>query len=152
MSCTTTIRTARDSDLLDLASLLEELFYIEEDFTVDRDRQLRGLDLMLHNPQGRVLVAEADGTVVGMCTGQLLISTSEGGPAVMVEDVVVRRGWRNKGVGAELMTAITQWAQEQGATRLQLLADRNNTPAFAFYNRLGWKHTRLVCMRSMLES
>lgn len=151
MADTITIRTACSEDLHALASLLEELFYIEEDFSVDRERQLTGLNLMLHNTQGCVLVAVADGTVVGMCTGQLLISTAEGGPAVMVEDVVVRRGWRNKGLGSKLMAAVAAWAQEHGATRLQLLADRNNTPAFAFYARLGWKQTRLVCMRSMLE-
>ena len=36
-----------------------------------------------------VLVAEYNKKVVGMCTGQLLVSTAEGGFKVIVEDVVV---------------------------------------------------------------
>ena len=76
-----------------------------------------------------------------MCTGQLVISTAEGGPAVLVEDMVVDPAHRRRGVGRSLMTAMARWAAEQGATRLQLLADKNNPPALAFYERVGWQPT-----------
>lgn len=45
--------------------------------------------MLIANQWATVLVAETSGKVVGMATGQLTISTAEGGPALLVEDVVV---------------------------------------------------------------
>ena len=141
------IRPATSGDLEDLAGLLGELFSLEADFTPDRAKQVRGLELLLSREDARLLAAEAGGRIMGMCSGQMVISTAEGGPAVLVEDVVVARDWRGQGVGASLLEAVGHWALEQGATRMQLLADRNNTPALDFYGHLGWRTTRLVCLR-----
>ena len=145
---TAAIRSADREDLGSLTALLETLFSLEEDFVVDGGRQRRGLELLLESDRGRLLVAEADGAVVGMCSGQLTISTAEGGPAVLVEDVVVREDWRGRGIGARLMDAVADWAMERGATRLQLLADRNNASALDFYTHLGWSATQLICLRN----
>lgn len=147
-----TVRPAMPSDIGSLADLLETLFSIEEDFTLDRSRQESGLEMMLNNGRGRILVAEtAAGTVVGMCSGQLTVSTAEGGPAVLIEDVVVHEDWRGQGVGARLMDSITGWARENEVGRLQLLADRNNVPALDFYKGLGWETTQLVCLRNRID-
>ncbi len=142
------IRPATTSDVPVLVQLLGDLFSIEADFTPDADAQRVGLALMLADPRRRmVLVAERAGAVVGMVTGQLLVSTAEGGHSVLVEDMVVERTLRGHGIGRKLLDAIEAWATERGATRLQLLADRENGPALAFYDRAGWGATRLVCMR-----
>ncbi|NIA04748.1 MAG: GNAT family N-acetyltransferase [Proteobacteria bacterium] len=141
------IRQAQAADLADLTALLQVLFGIEEDFSFDEARQRQGLMLMLENEQGVVLAAENSGKVVGMCTGQLLISTAEGGPAVLVEDVVVLPAWQDRGVGRLLMRAIAEWAASKNAVRLQLLADRNNKAALTFYDKIGWQMTDLICLR-----
>jgi ribosomal protein S18 acetylase RimI-like enzyme len=145
------IRPAQLEDLAALSSLLEELFSIEEDFRFDEKKQRQGLEQMLDNQSGIVLAAEADGEVAGMCTGQLLVSTAEGGPSVLVEDVVVENPWRSRGVGKKLVQSVCQWAREQGATRIQLLADQTNLPALAFYEHLGWQRTQLVCLRKRMS-
>ena len=145
------VRLATSADIESLADLLETLFSIEEDFVVDRDNQRRGLEMMLNNGRGCVLAAQAaDGTVVGMCTGQLTISTAEGGPAVLIEDVVVREDRRGQGIGARLMDAMAEWARGNEAGRLQLLADSGNEPALGFYEHLGWETTQLICLRNRL--
>jgi len=102
---------------------------------------------VLDNDRGGILVAEEAGQVVGMCTGQVVISTAEGGPAVLVEDMVVDSAHRGRGIGRALMAAMAGWGLEQGATRLQLLADKNNFPALSFYQRIGWRMTALICLR-----
>ena len=146
------VRAARVSDLDDLVGLLQELFSIEADFTPDPERQRRGLALLLDgSPDRRVFVAEADGRVVGMATVQALVSTAEGGFVGLVEDVVVARGERGRGVGRRLLAALEAWARERGLTRLQLLADRENAPALRFYGRCGWAPTRLGCLRRTLS-
>ncbi len=146
-----TVRSATHKDLDGLISLLASLFSIEEDFLVDEEKQRRGLEMMLNNGRGRILTAAtADGTVVGMCSGQLTVSTVEGGPAVLIEDVVVHEDWRGQGIGARLMDGISTWAAENEAVRLQLLADIENIPALDFYKHLGWQQTQLTCLRKRL--
>ena len=145
------IRTAEPADLNSLVSLLAALFAIEEDFVFDEPRQRQGLALMLENERGRVLVAEAAGRVIGMCSGQLLVSTAQGGLSLLVEDVVVDEQWRGRGMGRLLMAAISDWARAKKVSRLQLLADRNNVPALDFYPSLGWQTTDLICLRTFLQ-
>jgi GNAT superfamily N-acetyltransferase len=142
------IRPATEADLPALVRLLGILFSIEADFRPDPERQLVGLGLLLADPRRcAVLVAERGGEVIGMVTAQLVVSTAEGGPSALVEDLVVEETARGGGVGAALAREIERWATERGATRLQLLADRANAPALAFYARMGWQGTRLVALR-----
>jgi GNAT superfamily N-acetyltransferase len=45
------------------------------------------------------------------------------------------------------MAGIEDWALERGANRLQLLADRTNADALGFYAGIGWRTTRMICLR-----
>ena len=96
-----TIRPAEQNDLDAMVSLLQALFAIEDDFTPDPERQWRGLAYLLDGcgKHRGVLVAEAAGQVIAMATVQILISTAQGGPVGLVEDVVVREDCRGHGVG-----------------------------------------------------
>jgi GNAT superfamily N-acetyltransferase len=144
---TVRVRPAIAADLPGLVELLQVLFSIEADFQLDPERQRRGLAAMLSHPDQRVvLLAEAEGQVVGMATGQLVISTAEGGAACLVEDVVVAAAWRGHGIGGWLLDQLACWARKRGATRLQLVADRENDAALRFYDRRGWRRTRLVAL------
>ena len=143
-----TIRPAVPSDSDTLTSLLKILFSIEEDFIFNETLQRRGVKLMLGNEQTHVLVAEINAQVVGMCSGQMTVSTAEGGPALLVEDVIVQEDCRGQGFGRRLMEEVAGWGKKKGALRLQLLADRNNASALDFYKRLGWQITELICLRN----
>jgi ribosomal protein S18 acetylase RimI-like enzyme len=147
MQSPVTIRRARPEDVDGLTGVLAILFGIEEDFTSNETRQRNGLMLLLESTNCCVLVAEADNRVIGMCTGQLTVSTAEGGPALLVEDVVVEEAWRGKGIATNLLETLAEWAADRGAYRMQLLADCNNYGALRFYDRLGWQRTQLICLR-----
>jgi GNAT superfamily N-acetyltransferase len=141
------VRPATEADLPCLVDLLQVLFAMEGDFRLDPERQRRGLAAMLADGERRaVFVAEGDGLVVGMATGQLVISTAEGGAACIVEDVVVASNWRGHGLGGWLLDRVSGWARQRGASRLQLVADRENDAALRFYDRRGWRRTRLVAL------
>ena len=142
------VRPARPEDVDALVALLGDLFSIEADFHPDPDRQRRGLALLLDDrARAIVLVAERGRRVVGMVTAQLVISTAEGAPSAWVEDLIVDAAERGRGAGRALLEELERRARALGATRLQLLADRGNARALAFYARLGWVGTRLVCLR-----
>ncbi|HVI96577.1 MAG TPA: GNAT family N-acetyltransferase [Anaeromyxobacter sp.] len=142
------VRPARPEDVDALVALLGDLFSIEADFHPDPERQRRGLALLLDDrARAIVLVAERDRRVVGLVTAQLVISTAEGAPSAWVEDMIVDAAERGRGAGRALLEELERRAAALGATRLQLLADRENGPALGFYARLGWAPTRLVCLR-----
>jgi GNAT superfamily N-acetyltransferase len=147
-----TIRPARPGDIPHMAGLLEDLFTLEADFTPDVDKQVHGLSALVADPSGRsvIMVAEAAGIVVGMATVQTLVSTAEGGRVGLVEDVIVDREHRGKGIGARLLDAVEEWSRRKGLKRLQLLADRENSSALDFYGRNGWKTTNLIAYRRLL--
>jgi len=146
-----TITSASVADIPDLIDLLAVLFSIEQDFSPDTDKQRRGLAALLDLPTGHIAIArDRSLRAVGMATAQLVISTAEGAPSAWVEDVVVRKDWRGQGLGRALLDAVLAWARTQGAVRAQLLADLDNAPALAFYDRVGWQPTRLGARRRML--
>jgi ribosomal protein S18 acetylase RimI-like enzyme len=147
------IERARSADIPALIELLAALFTIESDFIPDRARQRRGLELLLAQPDDRavLLVARSNGGVVaGMASAQLVISTAEGAPSAWIEDVVVQKSLRGRGIARLLLQELLAWAQRHGATRAQLLADKANTPALDFYRRIGWQPTQLSAWRRLL--
>jgi GNAT superfamily N-acetyltransferase len=147
-----TIAPASEADIPELIDLLAVLFAIEQDFSPDPDKQRRGLAALLASPTGHIAIArDTSSRAVGMATAQLVISTAEGAPSAWVEDVVVREDFRGKGLGRALLDAVLAWARSQGALRAQLLADLDNAPALAFYDRVGWQPTRLGAWRRMLD-
>ena len=149
---TSSIRPAQPADLEQLLVLLRLLFSIEKDFDFNVVRQRRGLEMMLAHDGAIIMVVESEKKVIGVASGQLTISTAVGGPALLVEDVVVDEAFRGQGFGKSLLEALAMWARNRKIERMQLLADRNNVAAGKFYNALGWQETDLTCRRRSLSS
>jgi GNAT superfamily N-acetyltransferase len=142
------IRAATRTDIPAMVELLGELFSIESDFTPEAAKQQGGLELLLaRGDKACLLVAEDSSRVVGMISAQMLVSTAEGAEVALLEDLVVTEPVRKRGVGRQLLAAMEQWCLERGLTRMQLLADRHNTPALDFYRRERWVETQLMAWR-----
>jgi ribosomal protein S18 acetylase RimI-like enzyme len=143
------IRKGHMQDIPSLVELLRELFTIEKDFEFDQVKQKAGLKMFLDKESNEriLLIAESDGEVIGMCSAQTLISTAEGARSAMIEDMIIREDCRGKGIGKQLMDEIVAWAKKSKITRLQLLADKNNSRAIWFYRKNLWENTQLICLR-----
>lgn len=61
--------------------------------------------------------------------------------------VVVDETFRGQGVGRALLRGVIDWAVGRGATRAQVLADRDNAQAIAFYRHLGLDVTNPIALR-----
>jgi ribosomal protein S18 acetylase RimI-like enzyme len=144
---TVEIRPANPEDLATCLELLNLLCSVEPDFPWEPDRQKAGLKALLASGDSVILVADEEGQVQGMVTAQLVVSTAEGGLSALVEDLVVAPGSRGSGLGRRLLSEAASWAARNKATRLQLLADEENTQALDFYRDLGWRRTRMICLR-----
>lgn len=145
------LRDAREEDVPALAGLLSELFSLEKDFRPDPDRQMRGLRLLLKQPQlGRLFVASTDDGVVGMVSLLFTVSTAEGGPAAILEDMIVASAYRGQGIGRRLVEHVLDRAAKLGNTRVTLLADRHNEAALGFYRALGFADSNMQVIRKTL--
>jgi len=150
-------RAATKADIPVLRDLLAELFTLEADFTPDPDKQARALialiehqDQAMDKAPGLLWLAVLENRVIGMCSLQVLYSTAEGGEVGLLEDVIIDAAYRRQGVGSAMLETLEQWSRRRGLRRLQLLADRHNTAAAAFYRNAGWQETRLQALHKFL--
>jgi GNAT superfamily N-acetyltransferase len=147
----TEIGFATSDDLPQMADLLAELFTLEKDFHPDRDKQISGMRTILDESElGRLFVVRVDGKVAGMANALFTISTAEGGRALMLEDVIVSREHRRKGLGRKLVEHVLHWAKLRGVVRITLLADHENHLALDFYRKLGFEDSRMKVLRKPL--
>lgn len=142
------VEFATAADLDAMADLLGELFALEADFAPDRDKQLAALRWILDHPaHGRLFVLRDGGRAVGMANALISISTAEGGPVLILEDVVIKAGLRGGGHGRRLVEHVLAWSAAEGMSRVTLLADKDNQAALDFYARLGFEKSAMVVRR-----
>ena len=139
------IDLATIDDIPELCLLLAELFAIEN-FIANPEKQEKGLQHLIESADACVIVARYHKKAIAMSTAQLLFSTVEGAPSMVIEDLIVASSHRGKGIGKALLQHTKEWGQQRGCSRAQLLADRHNTPALKFYSALGWNTTELICL------
>jgi len=90
----------------------------------------------------RVLVAEVDGQVAGMC--QVIFFRHlqhNGGRCAELESVHVDGALRGRGVGTALVSAAVEAAREAGCYRVQLTSNKARTDAHRFWARQGFAAT-----------
>jgi GNAT superfamily N-acetyltransferase len=79
-----------------------------------------------------MLVADADGTVVGYATWRAY------GTTVHVPNVAVDPAWRGRRIGQLLLERIRDAAKQAGCTRWYLNVKADNAPAIRLYERCGF--------------
>ncbi len=92
--------------------------------------------------RGEVLVADADGEVVGFC--QVLVFPHfqhTGGWCCELESVHVREDHRGRGVGGRLLGAAEALARDRGCYRMQLTSRNVRVDAHRFYLIHGFELT-----------
>lgn len=142
------IRPATLGDYRALCALFEELdeFHrqVRPEFFRPFDGPARSWEQVggwLAGPDSTVLVAE-DAEVVGLCLllprPQAPFAGAVPRKVVVIDNLVVRAGCRNRGIGEELVAASMGWARGQGASHVQLGVHAVNRHALRFYERLGF--------------
>ena len=130
--------------------MIGELFGVEADFSADTKKQEQGLLAILGSKEAAAFVAAEGGLLIGMVTVQLTISTAEGGPSGLLEDLFVKKERRGRGVATALVDAVEAWCSERSAHRVQLLVDLGNEGALKFYGARGYGETRMAARRRFI--
>jgi len=145
------IEPATLDDLSKLAELLMDLFSQEEDFTPNREKQLRGLRLILEQPsRGRIFVLRNEHKIVGMINLLITISTAEGGFVLLLEDLVIHREHRGQGYGSQLIAYALDFARKKNFLRITLLTDRPSNSRL-FYLKHGFVESDMIPMRYLFS-
>lgn len=147
------IEQATLEDLPQLTDLLFDLFSQEADFIPNRAKQMRGLRLILEQPnRGRIFVLRENGMILGMINLLFTISTAEGGFVIVLEDVIVQREHRGKGFGDKLLRHAIEYARKKDFARITLLTDRMNADGQRFFASHGFTESKMIPMRLFLNT
>ena len=142
------IEPATLDDLPQLTELLFELFSQEADFIPNRDKEMRGLRLLLEQPsRGRIFVLRAPGKIIGMINLLITISTAEGGFVLVLEDLIIHRDYRHQGFGTRLLDHAVDFAKKKNFLRVTLLADKPNERLKRFFLKNGFVESDMIPMR-----
>lgn len=88
-------------------------------------------------PRFHALLAEADGSVVGLALYTFGFSTWTSVNGIHLEDLYVEPAWRRHGVAHTLMRELAAVARRHGCRRLRWFVLRSNENARRFYESIG---------------
>jgi GNAT superfamily N-acetyltransferase len=150
-----TVREAGADDVEAVATAVEALLLELGGRRPERSDLEAEVRAHLDDPDGAsVLIAEADGMVVGVLSASWQRAIHVPGVYATIQDLWVDEAWRSRGVGAELVEAIASQARTRGVSRLEVGLPRETFAAIAstesFYRRNGFEHLG-PRMRRLLE-
>jgi GNAT superfamily N-acetyltransferase len=139
------VRQATLEDVPALVALFQELDRMQSDWRVFTPRPgfydevgLKYREAM-STENAVVLVAEDEGEIVGMAYGEIRIpSRFSDERALELSGVVVRTGYRGRGVGRALVQEAARFAGELGVEWVELKTFAPNQGAMAFWEGLGF--------------
>lgn len=140
-----TVREAGADDVASVATAVESLLLELGGRRPERSDLEAEVRAHLDDPEGgSVLIAEADGDVVGVLSASWQRAIHVPGVYATIQDLWVDEAWRSRGVGAELVEAIASQARTRGVSRLEVGLPRETFAAIAstesFYRRNGFEH------------
>ncbi|CAM2792604.1 GNAT family N-acetyltransferase [Paenibacillus sediminis] len=141
------VRKSQSEDVESLTQLMRELKY-PTTLNVMREQ----MELIAHDPMYCTFVAELDGKVVGMISLRHITSRVLPDSTAQITSLVIFEPQRRMGIGKRLIAQAEAWAAERGCSEL-FVASRSsrekNSPAYAFYERVGFEFNRYRFIKTM---
>jgi len=131
------VRQAAEEDLDAVLSLYTNLHDADERAG---DRALRrAWQDILADPRTHLFLLEYGGVPVSTCVLHILQNLTRGArPYGLIENVVTRREFRNRGFGTTLLTHVLDHAWQQGCYKVMLLSGRREPNVFRLYEKAGF--------------
>lgn len=128
------IRLGEMKDLKDYLRILLDAFP-DEDIESERDY------FMKHTKEKEVFVAVVGNKVVGYITFDNKLWSRD---TIFVDELAVDRGYRNKGIGKQLLDRVKDKAKKERVRRIFLDTEKTNRKAIKFYLKNGFKKSGYI--------
>lgn len=139
------VRQAMPEDVPSLVALFQELDRLQSDWRVFTprpgfyDQVGEKYREAMETEHAMVLVAEDEGEIVGMAYGEVRQpSRFSDERALELSGVIVRSGYRGRGVGRDLVHEAARWARDSGVAWIELKTFAPNRGAMTFWEELGF--------------
>ena len=131
------IREAISKDMSKVLKLIKELaiFEKEPDAVIITEKQLIN-DGFSSSPKFKCLVAELNQKILGMALFYPRYSTWKG-PTIHLEDLIVTKSARGKGIGFKLFSEVIHYAFKLNVKRVEWAVLEWNKTALDFYEKNG---------------
>ena len=131
------IRKGEKKDMPSVLDLINELAVFEK----EPDAVKITVNDLLENgfkedPEFHIFVAQANENIVGMALFYNRFSTWDG-PSLHLEDLIVTKKYRSKGVGKALYDKVLEFGLKSGKKRVEWVVLDWNTRAIEFYKSTG---------------
>lgn len=143
-----TIRFATANDKLGVLALMDELgeeINLRRGYSphnAEASRVGSGMfDEVISRSDAMIFIAEENGKLNGLMTFYLLPNLRHGFYSGHVEDIVVSKAYRRKGVGTALFYALKKYCKEHNVSVIKLDSGLELADAHKFYEKLGGTFT-----------
>ncbi len=107
----------------------------------------------IREPNACVLVAEADGRVVGYCQGMIskhppVLKIIEYG---QILDFAVLQSWRRQGLGQQMLEKMFEWFWARGLLRIEVRCSLLNEISRSFWRKMGFEPYMETLFRRLPE-
>jgi predicted N-acetyltransferase YhbS len=136
-------RDAREEDFEACQALLRQLWPTPG--VAGSEEQRRSAEIraafcrLLASPDARVVVAEEDGQVVALLDVSFRETLFFGGPAMIIEDLIVDEAHRRQGIGGRLVQLAEDVARRRGCRGIELSSDLPREETHQFWEGLGYR-------------
>ena len=133
------IRDARESDIPRIEKLMAELIEaVDAQESLDMSMVAENCRILLNNADSHILVAEMDGSVIGAINLSVRKTIIHPEASGLIDEIVVAREHRGKGIGRELINAAVEKCKQLGCCEIEVSTEITNTRARNFYKSFGF--------------
>lgn len=139
------IRPATEADLPSIKPLLQELMDAMEDTEgFDVERAVENCRVLIKDPAHHMLVAKDKGKVVGFVNFTTRKTVLHPGPSGLIDELIVSKSHRGRGIGKELLLAAIEKCRELGCCEVEVSTEKSNSGARKFYRKYGFKENAVL--------
>ena len=130
------IRTLLRSDMKWLSDLYRQ-FWDEQSDVQKMEKQF---DIIQRENSHLLLGAEEEGILIGSVMGVICKELyGECRPFLVIENMIVEKGGRRKGIGRALLSELEKMARDRGCTQMILVTEIERRDACQFYEYFGFQ-------------
>ena len=141
----TIVRPAEREDFAAIKGLLQELIEaVQDEEFFDIDYAMQNCGAMVDDATSYIIVAEERNAVVGFINFTTRKTLVHRGPSGLIDELVVAKTHRGRGVGHRLVEAAVSRCRELGCSEIEVSTETSNMNARRFYVSCGFKEDAVL--------